>query len=237
MDAQQPWKKKGGTTSWMAAAGALKSGELKPCLQLLHGHAYHCLPATLSCIVYFVILQYVGGWAYFRGWVYYQEITIHCSLNGPVLDRTLGISEYSCLTGDSQFIHDSCFLWTRISGRLPSSHRHHPVLPSVFLLLDAVWRHHALPHVGSGVQCSVQEVVVLLPSWMEWVLTHKSDSTVNPELRFDEIFHKRNLCLTSLSVPPIIFVVIGLTTVLDEYVVYSKNETGGMLTGNDRISL
>ena len=41
MDAQQPWKKKGGTASWMAAAGALESGdlELEPRLQLLHGHA------------------------------------------------------------------------------------------------------------------------------------------------------------------------------------------------------
>ena len=43
-----------------------------------------------------------------------------------------------------------------------------------------------------------------------------------------------------LSVPPVIFVVIGLTTVLDEYVVYARNETGGILTdsaGNDIISL
>ena len=41
MDAQQPWKKKGGTASWMAAAGALESGdsELEPRLQLLCGHA------------------------------------------------------------------------------------------------------------------------------------------------------------------------------------------------------
>ena len=41
MDAQQPWKKKGGTASWMAAAGALESGdsELEPRLQLLRGHA------------------------------------------------------------------------------------------------------------------------------------------------------------------------------------------------------
>ena len=45
MDAQQPWKK-GGTTSWMAAAGALESSDLEPRLQLLHGHMYHCLPAT-----------------------------------------------------------------------------------------------------------------------------------------------------------------------------------------------
>ena len=43
-----------------------------------------------------------------------------------------------------------------------------------------------------------------------------------------------------LSVPPVIFVVIGVTTVLDEYVVYARNETGGILTdsaGNDVISL
>ena len=41
MDAQQPWKMKGGTASWMAAGGALESGdsELKPRLQLLRGHA------------------------------------------------------------------------------------------------------------------------------------------------------------------------------------------------------
>ena len=39
MDAQQPCKKKGGTASWMAAAGALESGdsELEPRLQLLRG--------------------------------------------------------------------------------------------------------------------------------------------------------------------------------------------------------
>ena len=41
MDVQQPWKKKGGIASWMAAAEALESGdsELEPCLQLLRGHA------------------------------------------------------------------------------------------------------------------------------------------------------------------------------------------------------
>lgn len=46
--------------------------------------------------------------------------------------------------------------------------------------------------------------------------------------------------ISLLSVPPVIFVVIGLTTVLDEYVVYARNETGGILTdsaGNDIISL
>ena len=49
MDAQLPWKKKGGTASWMAAAGALESGdsELEPRLQLLRGHArVSFLPAT-----------------------------------------------------------------------------------------------------------------------------------------------------------------------------------------------
>ena len=46
MDARQPWKKKGGTASWMAAAGALESGDSEPRLQLLRGHAYHCLPTT-----------------------------------------------------------------------------------------------------------------------------------------------------------------------------------------------
>ena len=30
IDAQQPWKKKGGTASWMAAAGALESGDSPP---------------------------------------------------------------------------------------------------------------------------------------------------------------------------------------------------------------
>jgi len=43
-----------------------------------------------------------------------------------------------------------------------------------------------------------------------------------------------------ITVPPIIFVVIGLTTVLDEYVVYLRNDTGAILTdaaGNDNISL
>ena len=30
MDAQQPWKKEGGTTSWMAAAGMLESGDSEP---------------------------------------------------------------------------------------------------------------------------------------------------------------------------------------------------------------
>ena len=43
-----------------------------------------------------------------------------------------------------------------------------------------------------------------------------------------------------LSVPPIVFVIIGLTTVLDEYVVYLRNDTGEILTdsaGNDIISL
>ena len=42
MDAQQPWKKKGGTTSWMAAAGALESGDSEPCLQL----EYSCTNST-----------------------------------------------------------------------------------------------------------------------------------------------------------------------------------------------
>ena len=44
-----------------------------------------------------------------------------------------------------------------------------------------------------------------------------------------------------ITVPPIIFVIIGLTTVLDEYVVYMRNDTtGAILTdadGNDIISL
>ena len=47
MDAQQPWKK-GGTASWVVAAGALESGDLEPRLQLLRDHADHCLPATLK---------------------------------------------------------------------------------------------------------------------------------------------------------------------------------------------
>ena len=47
MDAQQPWKKEGGTASWTVAAGALESGDSEPRLQLLRGHAYRCLPATL----------------------------------------------------------------------------------------------------------------------------------------------------------------------------------------------
>ena len=43
-----------------------------------------------------------------------------------------------------------------------------------------------------------------------------------------------------ITVPPIIFVVIGLTSVLDEYVVYLRNDTGAIQTdaaGNDIISL
>ena len=43
-----------------------------------------------------------------------------------------------------------------------------------------------------------------------------------------------------LTVPPIFFVVIGLATVLDEYVVYSRNGAGEILTdrdGNDIIRL
>ena len=43
-----------------------------------------------------------------------------------------------------------------------------------------------------------------------------------------------------ITVPPIIFVIIGLTTVLDEYVVYLRNDTGAIQTdaaGNDIISL
>ena len=48
MDAQQPWKKKGGTASWMAAAGALESGDSEPRLQLLRGHAYQLLARHLK---------------------------------------------------------------------------------------------------------------------------------------------------------------------------------------------
>ena len=46
--------------------------------------------------------------------------------------------------------------------------------------------------------------------------------------------------ISFITVPPIIFVVIGLTTVLDEYVVYMRNDTGEILkdaAGNDRIRL
>ena len=47
--------------------------------------------------------------------------------------------------------------------------------------------------------------------------------------------------ISFIAVPPIIFVIIGLTTVLDEYVVYLRNDTtGAILTdsaGNDNISL
>ena len=59
MDAQQPWKKKGGTASWMAAAGALESGdsELEPRLQLLRGHARVSLLARhLKVTVFFRLL-------------------------------------------------------------------------------------------------------------------------------------------------------------------------------------
>jgi len=46
--------------------------------------------------------------------------------------------------------------------------------------------------------------------------------------------------ISFITVPPIIFVIIGLTTVLDEYVVYLRNDTGAIVTdaaGNDNISL
>ena len=35
----------------MAAAGALESGDSEPRLQLLRGHAYHCLPTTLRVVI------------------------------------------------------------------------------------------------------------------------------------------------------------------------------------------
>jgi len=46
--------------------------------------------------------------------------------------------------------------------------------------------------------------------------------------------------ISFITVPPIVFVIIGLTTVLDEYVVYLRNDTGEILkdaAGNDRIRL
>ena len=36
--------------------------------------------------------------------------------------------------------------------------------------------------------------------------------------------------ISFIAVPPIIFVIIGLTTVLDEYVVYLRNDAGEILT-------
>ena len=48
------------------------------------------------------------------------------------------------------------------------------------------------------------------------------------------------LYVSLITAPPIIFVIIGLTTVLDDYVVYLRNDTGAILTdaaGNDRIRL
>ena len=54
------------------------------------------------------------------------------------------------------------------------------------------------------------------------------------------VLFKLDLLFSLLSVPPVIFVVIGVTTVLDEYVVYARNETGGILTdsaGNGIINL
>ena len=48
------------------------------------------------------------------------------------------------------------------------------------------------------------------------------------------------LYVSLITAPPIIFVIIGLTTVLDEYVVYFRNDAGEILTdsaGNGMISL
>jgi len=39
--------------------------------------------------------------------------------------------------------------FTHISGCLPSSHCHRTVLLPAFLLLDAMWRHHALSRAGT----------------------------------------------------------------------------------------
>ena len=54
------------------------------------------------------------------------------------------------------------------------------------------------------------------------------------------LYFQGESAVSLLSVPPVIFVIIGLTTVLDEYVVYARNDTGGILTdsaGNGIISL